>query len=59
NGLLARVRDAADLADKLARLVTDPEARRRMGAAGRVSAELNFSSERSAEQTLDIYRELI
>jgi glycosyltransferase involved in cell wall biosynthesis len=59
NGLLARVRDAADLADKLARLVTDPEARRRMGAAGRVSAELNFSSARSAEQTLDIYRELI
>lgn len=59
NGLLARVRDAADLADKLARLVTDPELRRRMGAAGRVSAELNFSSERSAEQTLDIYRELI
>ena len=59
NGLLARVRDAADLADKLARLVTDPELRRRMGAAGRVSCELNFSSERSAEQTLDIYRELI
>lgn len=59
NGLLARVRDAADLADKLARLATDPELRRRMGAAGRVSAELNFSSERSAEQTLDIYRELI
>lgn len=59
NGLLARVRDAADLADKLARLVTDPELRRRMGAAGRVSAELNFSSARSAEQTLDIYRELI
>ena len=59
NGLLVRVRDAVDLADKLARLVADPELRRRMGAAGRVSAELNFSSARSAEQTLDIYRELI
>jgi glycosyltransferase involved in cell wall biosynthesis len=59
NGLLARVRDAADLADKLARLIVDPELRRRMGAAGRARAELNFSSARSAEQTLDIYRELI
>lgn len=59
NGLLARVRDAADLADKLARLIVDPELRRRMGATGRARAELNFSSTRSAEQTLDIYRELI
>ncbi|MCP4636381.1 MAG: glycosyltransferase family 4 protein [Methyloversatilis sp.] len=59
NGLLVRVRDAGDLADKLARLVVDPELRRRMGATGRAIAELNFSSARSAEQTLDIYRELI
>jgi len=59
NGLLVRVCDAVDLADKLARLVVDPKLRRRMGAAGRARAELNFSSARSAEQTLDIYRELI
>lgn len=42
--------DPAALADALARLATDPEARRRMGAAGRSKLEAQFSSADSARQ---------
>jgi glycosyltransferase involved in cell wall biosynthesis len=42
HGLVARNRDPEDLADKIERLVRDPERRRRMGEAGRRRVEERF-----------------
>lgn len=59
NGLLVRVRDAQDLADKLATLISDPVLRLRMGQAGRRIAEREYSAALSSGQTIAIYRELL
>lgn len=59
NGLLVRVRDARDLADKLAVLIADRSLRWRMGQAGRRIAEREYSAALSSEQTIAIYRELL
>jgi len=52
-------RFAADLAGAMDQLLGDPEARRRMGAAGRRRVERHFSWEAIARQTLGAYREVI
>ncbi len=54
-GLLVPVRDAPALAAALKTLITDPDLRRRMGAAGRKMVEAEFSTTRVNEETLRIY----
>jgi len=51
-------RFVADLAAALTEVVSDPEAAKRMGAAGRARAEREFSWTTIAERTIDIYRSL-
>jgi glycosyltransferase involved in cell wall biosynthesis len=58
-GLLYEAEDAADLARAISQLADDNDARERMGAAGRKSAEEHFDSAISAEQTLSIFRRVV
>lgn len=58
-GLLYEADESEDLARAISQLVDDPDARERMGAAGRVSAEKNFSAAASAEKTLSIFKTAI
>jgi glycosyltransferase involved in cell wall biosynthesis len=58
NGLLVPARDSAALAAAITTLVRDPALRRRMGRAGRVRAEREFSLESVVRQTLDVYATL-
>lgn len=55
-GLLVDKSDTRGLADSMAMLVTDRGLCRRMGEAGRIKAEKDFSCERLAAQTMDVYR---
>lgn len=57
NGVLVPVRDAPALAEALARLIADPDMRRRMGESGRALAVGEFSQERVIAETLAVYRE--
>lgn len=52
-------RFVADLAAALIDVVSDPEAARRMGEAGRARAERDFSWTTIAERTTEIYRSLV
>jgi starch synthase len=52
-------RFVADLAATLTEVVSDPDAARRMGAAGRARAEAEFGWDRIADRTLEIYRSLV
>jgi alpha-maltose-1-phosphate synthase len=52
-------RYVADLADALTRMVADPEAARRMGAAGRERAAEHFDWGSIAEQTIAVYETVI
>jgi glycosyltransferase involved in cell wall biosynthesis len=47
------------LRERIARLVEDPELRRRMGANGRLNFEQHFTLERSVAKTLDVYRQAV
>ncbi|MGB7597780.1 MAG: glycosyltransferase family 4 protein [Gallionella sp.] len=58
NGLLVEPRDAAVLANALARLLADPELRLRMGQRGRERVLNEFSQEGIVAQVLAIYREV-
>ncbi len=55
NGLLVPVRDAARLADALARLIDDAGLRQRLGARGRERAVAEFGQERVIAATLAVY----
>ncbi|MBW4092448.1 MAG: glycosyltransferase family 4 protein [Proteobacteria bacterium] len=57
-GLLAPSDDPPALAAALARLVADPEARRRMGAAGQARVAGGFSLAQMTAGFLDVYRGL-
>ena len=59
NGLLVAARDAAALANALARLLADPEMRIRLGQRGRVRVLNEFSQERIVAQVLALYREVL
>lgn len=59
NGLLVPPRDARALAEAIGQLVQDRPMRARMGACGRALVEKEFSSERIAQDTLAVYRELL
>jgi len=56
NGLLVPARDAPALAEALARLIADPDMRRRMGERGRALAVGEFSQEQVIAETLAVYR---
>ncbi|MBD9599031.1 glycosyltransferase family 4 protein [Pseudomonas sp. PDM10] len=57
-GLLVPVRNATALADAIETLLNDSELRQRMGHAGRMLAESEFSIEKIVKQHLDIYSKL-
>ncbi len=56
-GFLVRPREPVALAGALERLVTDPEARRAMGKAGRQRAVRDFGARRGRGALDDLYRE--
>lgn len=58
-GLLVPPRDPEALAWALARLLSDPPVRRRMGAAGREKAVREFRLDRMLEETSRLYKELL
>jgi glycosyltransferase involved in cell wall biosynthesis len=58
-GLVVPVRDAGALARAIARLYEDAELRKRFGAAARARIGSEFRIERTIEQTLALYRELV
>ena len=58
NGLLVPPRDSTALASALESLIVDPEMRMRMGQAGRVRAENEFSNDLICKQTLDLYQSI-
>lgn len=57
-GLLVPIEDPAALGAAIARLVADPELRERMGAAG-LERVREFSIERTAARTLEVYRQVL
>jgi len=58
-GFLARLGDVKAMAAGVRRLAADPELAARMGVAARDRAEQEFSSKKSVEQYLDLYRRTI
>jgi glycosyltransferase involved in cell wall biosynthesis len=58
-GLLVPARDAAALADAIARLAGDAELRHRLGARARIVAETEFAEDVVVRETLALYRELL
>ena len=59
NGRLVPVRDAPALADAIAALGGDADARRRMGAASIEKARREFDQQRVIDITLEVYQQLI
>jgi glycosyltransferase involved in cell wall biosynthesis len=57
-GLLHRPFDSADLAEKLAVLLRDEDLRKRMGHQARQAAWQEFSAERMATATLEVFRKV-
>ncbi len=58
-GFLVKLGDVDAMAGAIRVLADDPERARRMGAAARERAEQEFSSQKSVEQYLDLYRRTI
>ena len=58
NGWLVDANDAEALAGRIADLLADPEAARRMGEAGRQEARARFSRQRMAESMAAVYDQL-
>ena len=59
NGLLGPARDSAALAAAICQLCRDPDARKRMGIAGREKVLKDFAQERVLEETFAVYRQLL
>jgi glycosyltransferase involved in cell wall biosynthesis len=59
NGLLVPPRDPDSLADAITRLLTDEALRHRMGEAGRLLVQREFSIEHVVDATLNLYDELL
>ena len=58
-GLLFRAGDAAELADRLERLIVDENLRTRFGAAASESVRQRFSLQASVQRVEDVYEELL
>jgi glycosyltransferase involved in cell wall biosynthesis len=58
-GFLKRLGDVTAMAAAVRVLANDPELSSRMGEAARVRAEQEFSSHKSVDQYLDLYRRTI
>jgi len=58
-GYLARYRDAADLAQGIARLLDDTDLRRRMGARCREVAETEYDMTVQADRIEQLYKGLL
>ena len=58
-GLLVPPRDPAALAEAMARVASDPEARRRMGAAGRLRVVEHYSLDRMTRDYERLYLEMV
>ena len=58
-GFVVPPRDVEALRKALAKLVTDPDLRSRMGAAGRRLYEEKFTFERMLEATVSVYRQVL
>ncbi len=54
-GLLHRPEDPLDLADKLATLLHDAQLRQMLGERGRTAVHTEFSAERMAQETIQVY----
>jgi glycosyltransferase involved in cell wall biosynthesis len=59
NGFLVPVRDVQALAKALEKLILDEQLRKKMGAAGRLKVEQEFSDAIVLKQTLQVYKELL
>lgn len=59
NAVLFASGSSADLGEKLVSLLDDPDLRSRMGAEAQIRAIENYSWDRVAAMTADLYRELI
>ena len=59
SGLLVPLRDPVRLATAIEELVLDPALRRRMGAAGRRKAEVEFDDQIVVSKTLDTYERVL
>jgi N-acetyl-alpha-D-glucosaminyl L-malate synthase BshA len=58
-GFLSRLGDVKSMAAAVRRLAGDPDLAERLGAAARLRAEEEFSSQKSVERYLDLYRRTI
>jgi hypothetical protein len=58
-GFTVAPRDSEALAAKIQRLLDNPLLRARFGEAGRRRVEEEFSADRMAQRTLDLYREIL
>lgn len=58
-GYTVPVREPKVLRERLARLLTDPKLRQRMGAAARARFEAEFRFDRLLHETLSLYREIL
>ena len=58
NGLLFKSENVEDLADKIVTVLKDEKLREKMGDAGREKVK-EFTWERIAEQTVEVYREIL
>jgi glycosyltransferase involved in cell wall biosynthesis len=58
-GFLKRLGDVRAMAAAVRTLAKDPELASQMGEAARIRAEQEFSSQKSVEQYLDLYRRTI
>jgi glycosyltransferase involved in cell wall biosynthesis len=58
-GLLVEPNDLADLSEALARLLADPEERRRLAADGHRAVHARFGAAGMAEATEGVYRRVL
>jgi len=58
NGFVIPMRDSAALAERIGRLIEDPDLRLRLGAEGRKTVEARFSLEKCIKETTDLYEYL-
>jgi glycogen synthase len=59
NGMLARNEDPESYVGQIDTLIGNPEMRHRLGAAARRSIELNYTDDRIAHLTAELYRECV